>query len=174
FYTRRCAALYHSMNLIIMNKFLLINFLLTFLFWSCKGTDEETANTDSEPLAISDQNLKEGWYEFEKDGKLFKKEILHIADTVFINQVIQYSEKGNIDSLESKFFRLKISDTLKSGVNRGVAQLYTFNKNFESRASSVIIENTYPDGSSVKDTFYGDPKNLEFGIFASKAGPMIV
>ena len=153
-----------------LTKAQLFGFLLFCLISGCQKSKGELQNRDVAPSNLSAHEIKEGWLHFEKDGNLYKTEILKIGDTVFKNQVIQLDKQGKIDSVNSKFFRIEIPDTLKVGTNKGIAKLYTFNHDFEARASSVIIENSYPDGSIVKDTFSGDPNNLAFGVFGSKPG----
>ncbi|NJY61899.1 hypothetical protein HC174_03900 [Salinimicrobium sp. CDJ15-81-2] len=157
----------------MFRKFLFGCSLLVLLVQvSCKEdqSDQKSENELEPKTASTTDILKEGWQEFQENGNRTKIEILNISDSLFVNQKIIFDNKDQIDSINSKFFTIKVPDTLTQGPNKGIAELYTFNKPFESRASSVIIENKYPDGSIVKDTFFGNPENLEFGIYASEGG----
>ncbi|MDR6300927.1 hypothetical protein [Mesonia maritima] len=143
--------------------------ILLLISLSCnKIKKEESKKVD---IINEIDDIEEGWTEYNRDGKRLQIEALKIEDTTFINQKIIFDSKGQIDYAKSKFFKIKLPDTLKLGINYGIAELYTFNKPFESRASSIIIDNIYPDGTLVKDTFYDNYKNLKFGVFGDKIGP---
>ena len=157
----------------LFRKFLFgCSLLVLLVHVSCKEnqTDQKSENGLESKAASTTDFLKEGWQEFKENGKLTKIEVLNISDSLFVNQKIIFDNTDEIDSTNSKFFTINIPDTLTRGPNMGIAELYTFNKPYESRASSVIIENQYPDGSVVKDTFFGNPEKLEFGVFASEGG----
>lgn len=147
-----------------------LGFLLFCLSSGCqnqKGEFQKKEGIYQNSSVNSIQEMKEGWYVFEKDGNIYKTEIIQIDDTVFKNQVIKLDKQERRNGINSRFFRIEISDSLKIGTNKGIANLYTFNNDFEARASTVIIENRCPDDSIIKDSFSGDYKNLEFGVFGS-------
>lgn len=149
------------------NKLILL-YLIIFIC-GCKNSSEKNHKNETETL-IEKDTLKEGWHNTYKEGKLIKSEVINVKGEKFVNQKIEYFKNQQIDSTNSKFFHIVLPDTLKIGVNMGIAELYTFNKLFSSRASSVIVENTYPNNITKKDTFFGNHNHLKFGVFVSKVG----
>ena len=156
----------------------LLTVIILILNVSCqeKTSDEkaikETDQSLNLPSSIVLDDLQTNWVSEEKEGELTKKQIIYIDNKPFINQIIRYKENGEIDTINSNFFVLKIPDTLKLGKNVADIELYTYNKKYDTRYSYVIIENTYSDSKIQLDTF-GDIKgNFQFGIFAKDPGRM--
>ncbi len=145
--------------------------LLSVLSISCNDKNTNL-NTNKKFHTEDTSKIKLGWNYFQKNGRQIRSELIINNGKPFVNQVIRYTEKGKIDSVNSSFFKININDTLPQGPNIASANLYTFNKPFDVRSSSIIIENTYPDGTTKKDTFTDNFKNLEFGIYGSHKGSL--
>lgn len=156
----------------------LLTVIILILNVSCqeKTPDEkaikETDQSLNLPSSIVLDDLQTNWVSEEKEGKLTKKQIIYMDNKPFINQIIRYKENGEIDTINSNFFVLKIPDTLKLGKNLADIELYTYNKKYDTRYSYVIIENTYSDSKIQLDTFGDIKENFQFGIFAKDPGRM--
>ena len=151
----------------------ILNILFLFvLFISCNDNNTNNLDTEKELPNEGTLRVKLGWNHFQKNGQKISSELIIHNGEPFINQLIIYNQKGDLDSINSKFFKINIDDTLPKGANIVSANLYTFNRPFEARSSSIIIENSYPDGTTKKDTFVGNFKNLEFGIYGTHEGPL--
>lgn len=126
---------------------------------------------------IAKDTTKLGWWVFyDSEGTLIKKSQFYTTeDKAFLNQEIKFLNSGKIDTVNSEFYLLKIKDTLKQGVNKGVIELYTFNNPYLDRYSHIIIENEYNNSETKLDTFSAyNQRIIDFGIYAKEAGPMIV
>ena len=71
-------------------------------------------------------------------------------------------------------FKFELDDTLYLGENVGEITDYQTEQKDIPYFLSVIIENQYEDGATVKDTFSNGTMNPWFGVYANKKGKMIV
>ena len=156
----------------------LLTVIILILNVSCqeKTPDEkgikETDQSLNLPSSIVLDDFQTSWVSEEKEGKLTKKQIIYIDNKPFINQIIRYKKNGEIDTINSNFFVLKIPDTLKLGKNIADIELYTYNRKYDTRYSYVIIENKYSESKTQLDTFGDIKENFQFGIFAKDSGKM--
>ena len=164
-----------------MKFYRLTYFVLVVILISVVSCQEKTPNekvrkeTDQSlnlPSSTVFEDLQTNWIEEEDEGKLTKKQIIYIDNKPFINQIIRYKENGEIDTIKSNFFNLKIPDTLKLGKNIADIELYTYNRKYATRYSYVIIENIYSGSKTQLDTFGDIKENFQFGIFAKDPGKM--
>ena len=157
---------------------LIVVILISIVSCQEKSPDEKVEKeTDESSILLSSgvfDDLQTDWIEEENEGKLTKKQIIYIDNQPFINQVVRYKENGEIDTLNSNFFNLKIPDTLKIGKNIADIELFTYNRKYDTRYSYVIIENKYSESKTQLDTFGDIKENFQFGIFASNPGRMKV
>jgi hypothetical protein len=159
---------------------------ITYLFFgviliitlSCKENNpgkEETKEPNKKTNLLSTsvlENFQTKWVSETKNGILIKKQMININNKPFINQIITYKRNGEIDSLKSNFYEIRIPDTLKLGKNIADINLYTYNKNYDTRYSYVIIENKYSESKIQLDTFGDIKKDFQFGIYAAEAGKL--
>ena len=146
-----------------------IFFLLTILIFSC--AKDKNPQTDIKLDKIK-HIIDDTWIRDTNKETTFKQ-VMKIDGDTFTNQYLYFDKKNNIDSTRSKFFILEIKDTLKKGPNSGHAFIHTFNypkEHIKSRLSCVIINNTYPNGETVKDTFCDKTSIVQFGIYATNQG----
>ncbi len=156
----------------------LLTVIILILNVSCqeKTPDEKAIKETDQSLNLSSSivldDFQTSWVSEEKEGKLTKKQIIYIDNKPFINQIIRYKKNGEMDTINSNFFVLKIPDTLKLGKNIADIELYTYNRKYDTRYSYVIIENKYSQSKTQLDTFGDIKENFQFGIFAKDSGKM--
>lgn len=129
-------------------------------------------NGKIESKGIHRNNLPIGWWNYyDSDGKLNEqKEILIIDEKPFLNQIIRYDSKDEIDYKNSSFFKLRLKDTLVLGGNKGEVFYYHDTLGYQKRYIRIIIDNQYSENNVKKDTFVGEESENWFGIYNHKIG----
>lgn len=129
-------------------------------------------NGKIESKGTQKNSLPFGWWTYyNSDGRLNeKKEILIIDGKSFLNQLIKYDLKGEIDLKNSSFFELAIEDTLILGRNVGEIFYHHDTLGYQKRYITIIVDNQYSESQVKKDTFVGEESKNWFGIYNHKIG----
>ncbi len=111
------------------------------------------------------------WSYFYSNGNLKNKNeyIIRNDSTLLMNQNINYKENGEIDYEISSFFNIELADTLVLGKNTGKVNYYS-NSKAQEKFLYAIIDNSYSDNETKRDTFIEEPDFTHFGVFTHKLG----
>ncbi len=164
----------------ILFKRLYITILLFITITGCISDQKKRSQIDTKKIESTEEKIKlfdslqSNWITKIENGKTVEYELISKDGKSISNQVIRFNGKGKIDTVNSRFFKLKIEDTLSLGKNVGVINSFTFNQDYENIYSYVIIENQYSDSEIRLDTFGNNEKNVTFGIFANQPGTQTI